>query len=103
MELKNLSDHTQRAYLEAVTGLSRHYKQSPNKITDEMIDDYLFNQEALSRVFRGKFMQGMRAAIKAGDLKLADDIYGNLKNRLYVKNWVVSVRKPVKRPEHVLE
>ena len=29
MELKNLSPHTQRAYLAAVNGLARHYRQSP--------------------------------------------------------------------------
>ena len=27
MELKNLSPHTQRTYLAAVTGLARHYRQ----------------------------------------------------------------------------
>jgi len=26
MDLKNLSDHTKRAYLNAVTGLTRYYK-----------------------------------------------------------------------------
>lgn len=41
MELKNLSNHTQRAYLAAVTGLSKHYQQSPDKIKKEMIEDYL--------------------------------------------------------------
>ena len=41
MELKNLSKHTQRAYLAAVTGLARHYRQSPAEITKEMIEDYL--------------------------------------------------------------
>jgi site-specific recombinase XerD len=41
MELKKLSPHTQRAYLAAVTGLSRHYRQSPVGITKEMIEDYL--------------------------------------------------------------
>ena len=41
MELKNLSHHTQRSYLAAVTGLAKHYKKSPDKITKEMIDDYL--------------------------------------------------------------
>ena len=41
MELKNLSNNTQRAYLAAVTGLAKHYQQSPVKITDEMIEDYL--------------------------------------------------------------
>jgi len=41
MELKNLSANTQRAYLAAVTGLAKHYQQSPVKITDKMIEDYL--------------------------------------------------------------
>ena len=41
MDLKNLSDHTKRAYLNAVTGLVRHYQASPEKITAEQIDDYL--------------------------------------------------------------
>jgi len=41
MELKNLSNHTQRAYLAAVTGLAKHYQQSPDKLTKEMIEDYL--------------------------------------------------------------
>jgi len=41
MELKNLSDHTQRAYLTAVTGFARFYNQSPEKMTKEKIEDYL--------------------------------------------------------------
>jgi site-specific recombinase XerD len=41
MELKNLSYHTQRAYLAAVTGIARFYNQSPDKMTQEKIEDYL--------------------------------------------------------------
>ncbi len=41
MELKNLSRHTQRAYLAAVNGLARHYHRSPDEITGQMVDDYL--------------------------------------------------------------
>ena len=41
MDLKNLSNHTRRAYLAAVTGLARHYQQSPKTITKEMVEDYL--------------------------------------------------------------
>lgn len=41
MELKNLSKHTQKAYLSAVTGISRHYQQSPDKLSKDMIEDYL--------------------------------------------------------------
>ena len=41
MELRNLSKHTQRNYLSAVIGLSRYYQQSPDTISQEMIEDYL--------------------------------------------------------------
>jgi hypothetical protein len=33
MELKNLSPHTQRAYLTAVCGFARYYRQSPAAIS----------------------------------------------------------------------
>jgi len=41
MDLKNLSPHTRRSYLNAVNGLARHYRKSPETITSEMIEDYL--------------------------------------------------------------
>ena len=41
MELKNLSDNTQRAYLAGVTGIASYYNQSPEKLTKEKIEDYL--------------------------------------------------------------
>ena len=41
MDLKNLSPHTKRTYMAAVTGLTKHYRRSPEKITAEMIEDYL--------------------------------------------------------------
>jgi len=41
MELRNLSSHTQRAYLRAVTGIAIFYNQSPDKMTPEKIEDYL--------------------------------------------------------------
>ena len=41
MDLRNLSKNTKRTYLDAVTGLSKHYHASPDTITDEMIEDYL--------------------------------------------------------------
>jgi hypothetical protein len=41
MELKNLSDHTQRACLAAITGMARFNNQSPDKMTQERIEDYL--------------------------------------------------------------
>ena len=66
-------------------------------------NDYLFNEEALSRVFRGKFIERLDHVRKSDDLKFTGAAYSNLKKMLYAKNWVVSVREPVKRPEHVLE
>jgi hypothetical protein len=64
---------------------------------------YLFNQEALSRVFRGKFMQRLKYERNTGAIKFTGGAYGKFTNMLYAKNWVVSVRDPVKRPEQVLE
>jgi hypothetical protein len=66
-------------------------------------NDYLFNEEALSRVFRGKFIERLERVSKTGALTFTGEAYGSFKNMLYEKNWVVSVRDPVKRPEHVLE
>jgi len=65
--------------------------------------DYLFNQQALSLVFRGKFMEHMGRACQRENLKFAGDQYKKLKARLYEKNWIISVRDPVKSPDHVLE
>jgi len=66
-------------------------------------NDYLFNQNALSLVFRGKFMQRMSDAIKSENLKFTGNSYKKLKNTLFTQKWVVSVRDPVKRPDYVLE
>ena len=66
-------------------------------------NDYLFNQDALSLVFRGKFIDRMGRACKNGNLKFADDSYKELKNTLFTKKWVVSVPDPVKQPDYVLE
>ena len=56
--------------------------------------NYLFNQEALSMVFRGKFMDR---------LKKTQIPSQQLKEDLYKHKWVVSVREPIKHPEHVLK
>ena len=41
MELKNLSPNTVKGYLTSITTLSKHYKKSPDKITYEMVEDFL--------------------------------------------------------------
>ena len=64
--------------------------------------NYLFNQEALSLVFRGKFIDYLTRAVEHGEISFADG-YESFKSQLYIHKWVVSVRKPIKRPYHVLE
>ena len=41
MELRNLAKGTQRNYLLSVIGVSRCYQKSPDKLSKEMIEDYL--------------------------------------------------------------
>jgi len=41
MELRNLSNNTQSSYLAAVSGLAKHYRQPPDKVSKEMIENYL--------------------------------------------------------------
>jgi hypothetical protein len=65
--------------------------------------NYLFNKEALSLVFRGKFMDSMSHACKCEKLKFGGNEYKKLKNKLYGKKWIVDLRDPVKKPEQVLE
>jgi hypothetical protein len=65
--------------------------------------DYLFNQKALSLVFRAKFIQHMDHVCQSQKIKLAADAYKRLKTTLFTKTWVVSVRDPVRRPQQVLE
>jgi hypothetical protein len=65
--------------------------------------NYLFNQRALSLVFRGKFMQLLHRACQSEKLKCDPQWYQTLKKTLFAKNWVVSVRDPVKDPQQVLD
>jgi site-specific recombinase XerD len=63
MELRNLSNHSQRAYLTAVTGIARHYRRSPDKITDKMIEDYLLylkNEKGNAPNSCGSVLTGLR-------------------------------------------
>jgi site-specific recombinase XerD len=43
MTLRRFSAKTQEAYVAAVAGLARYYKQSPEKISKQMIQDYLLH------------------------------------------------------------
>jgi site-specific recombinase XerD len=41
MQLHNLSPNTQRGYINAVVGLTKHYRRSPDQIGPEEIQDYI--------------------------------------------------------------
>lgn len=72
---------------------------------------YLFNGEALGLVFRGKFIEYMSQAYESGSFTFPGicapyerpEKFKQLKNKLYCHKWVVSVQKPITRPEYVLE
>jgi hypothetical protein len=62
----------------------------------------------LSRVFRGKFLAGLRAAIDAGKLALPAtlaqaDSRGRWYAALFAKDWVVYAKPPFGGPERVLK
>jgi hypothetical protein len=74
-------------------------------------DNYLFNVEALSMVFRGKFIDYLQKACAKGDLKFPGGIakyaaeagFSDLIRCLWSKNWVIYSKKPFAGPEQVLE
>ena len=41
MQLRRFAEKTQKAYLIAVTSLAKHYRQSPDQISEEKVGDYL--------------------------------------------------------------
>src|SRR5262245_2179424 len=58
----------------------------------------------LSRVFRGKFLAGLRAAIDAGDVRLPAAPAGAAGwSSLYAKEWVVYSKRPFGGPQQVLK
>lgn len=51
MQLRRLSDNTQRVYLHAVFALAKHYMKAPDQITNEQVLDYvlyMLNERKLS-------------------------------------------------------
>ncbi len=41
IELRNLSKNTKKSYLQSIYGLAKYYIHSPDKLTKEIIKDYL--------------------------------------------------------------
>lgn len=70
---------------------------------------YLFPVEVLGKLFRGKFLDGLRSLHESGQLdfvggaaKLADpDAFARLLDRLYTTGWLVYVKRPFAGPEQV--
>ncbi len=73
--------------------------------------DYLFNVEALSIVFRAKFIDYFEKAYNKGSLQFfgkskslgTKSGFKNLIDQLWKKSWVVYSKKPFSGPEKVLE
>jgi len=74
-------------------------------------DDYLFSVKALSLVFRGKFIDLMKAAYKKDELCFPGILapfekhsrFKQLVDSLYTKKWVVYIKEPIDRPEFVIK
>ena len=74
-------------------------------------EDFLFPVKALSKVFRGKFMQYLVKAFENGVLIFPGNTkhlgtsegFSHLKKQLWEKDWVVYSKKPFAGPEHVLD
>jgi len=69
--------------------------------------DFLFPVQALSKVFRGKFMQALSAAHKDGqierDPQAAHSDWCQRQKQLYQHDWVVYAKTPLGGPVQVLE
>jgi hypothetical protein len=73
--------------------------------------DFLFHVKALSIVFRQKYLDYFKEAYKKqelifpGQTKALGSAKGfkDLINRCYANRWVVDIRKPIERPEYVLD
>ncbi|OYU45512.1 MAG: IS91 family transposase [Burkholderiales bacterium PBB4] len=69
--------------------------------------DFLFPVEALSAVFRGKFMQALREARGTGQLERdphgSQTLWNQRQRQLYKYQWVVYAKTPLGGPAQVLE
>ncbi len=74
-------------------------------------EKYLFNVEALSLVFRGKFIEYLEKARAKGELKFpgntakyaSEEEFSSLIKALRSKEWVVYSKKPFAGPQQVLD
>jgi hypothetical protein len=65
---------------------------------------YLFPVKVLSRLFRGKFLNALRAAFRSGDIRgTSPDDFAVIVNKLYRTDWVVYAKRPFGSVEHVFQ
>jgi len=60
---------------------------------------YLFPKNALRKVFKGKFMEGLKDL----DTSNTIDLPYELKEQLYRKKWIVYAKRPFASPKNVIE
>ncbi|MFQ5409503.1 MAG: IS91 family transposase [Anaerolineales bacterium] len=65
-------------------------------------DQFLFPVTALSRVFRGKFLDGFIELWKAGKIDLTEDESRNLVRETKKHNWVVYAKRPFGGPMQIV-
>lgn len=69
---------------------------------------FLFPVKALSALFRGKFLHGLKHLMDAGQLRLSDPSLADPQvrrawfSKLYAQKWVVYAKRPFGGPEQVL-
>ncbi len=79
------------------------WKSSPSN------GDYLFPVKAMSQVFKGKFLQELKAYYKKGELNFPDleqrssEYFFNLREILFSKNWIVYSKESFKTEASVFE
>ena len=74
-------------------------------------EEFLFHVKALSKVFRGKFIDYLEKAFNKGELIFPGNTehlgtkegFKDLKNQLFAKDWVVYSKRPFSGPEKVLD
>jgi len=74
-------------------------------------NDFFIHYKVLSELFRGKFLDLVKQAYLRQKLDLKGSLsllaskanFSRFMDRLYLKQWVVNIQKPLGRPEKILE
>ncbi len=105
---QNLKYHVHLHLLVTGGGLSHDAKQW---ISPKYEHDFLFPVKALSKVFRGKFIEELEHYLHSEELDLPGElealkhpiVWGGFKRWLHDSEWVVYTKKPFAGPEQVFE